>query len=108
MNINTITIDDLRHMEGKDGLILQGCGGDLKEWVDGINEMFTEAGILKDGSKFEGVSTFQYGELPCLLYPFANVKLDFGKLAMWRLQTHEVYGGTWLPDFAPNLLGGFT
>ena len=69
MNINTITIDDLRHMEGKDGLILQGCGGDLKEWVDGINEMFTEAGILKDGSKFEGVSTFQYGELTCLLYP---------------------------------------
>ena len=46
MNINTITTDNLRHMEGKDGLILQGCGGDLKEWVDGINEMFTEAGIL--------------------------------------------------------------
>ena len=107
MSINTITIDDLRHMEGKDGLILQGCGGDLKEWVDGINEMFTEAGILKDGSKFEGVSTFQYGELTCLLYPFENVKLDIGKLAMWRLQTHEVYGGTWLSDFVPNYLGGF-
>ena len=52
MNINTITIDDLRHMEGKDGLILQGCGGGLKEWGDGINEMFTEAGILKEGRKF--------------------------------------------------------
>ena len=26
MNINTITTDDLRRMEGKDGLILQGCG----------------------------------------------------------------------------------
>lgn len=50
-------------MEGKDGLILQGCGGDAQEWVDGINEMFTEAGILKDGSKFKDVSTFQYGEL---------------------------------------------
>ena len=70
MNINTITTDNLRHMEGKDGLILQGCGGDLKEWVDGINEMFTEAGILKDGSKFEDVSTFQYAccegdSIPC-------------------------------------------
>ena len=107
MNINTITIDDLRHMEGKDGLILQGCGGDLKEWVDGINEMFTEAGILKDGSKFEGVSTFQYGELTCLLYPFEDVKLDIGKLAMWRLQTHDTFGGTWLSDFVPNRLGGF-
>ena len=107
MNINTITTDNLRHMEGKDGLILQGCGGDLKEWVDGINEMFTEAGILKDGSKFENVSTFQYGELTCLLYPFEDVKLDIGKLAMWRLQTHDTFGGTWLSDFVPNRLGGF-
>ena len=30
MNINTITTDDLRRMEGKDGLILQGCGGDFE------------------------------------------------------------------------------
>lgn len=107
MNINTITTDDLRHMEGKDGLILQGCGGDLREWVDGINEMFTEAGILRDGSKFEDVSTFQYGELACLLYPFEDVKLDIGKLAMWHLQTHDTFGGTWLSDFVPNRLGGF-
>ena len=107
MNINNITTDDLRHMEGKDGLILQGCGGDLKEWVDGINEMFTEAGILKGGSKFEDVSTFKYGELTCLLYPFEDVKLDIGKLAMWRLQTNENFGGTWLSDFVPNRLGGF-
>ena len=107
MNINTITTDDLRGMEGKDGLILQGCGGDLKEWVDGINEMFTEAGILKDGSKFEDVSTFQYGELTCLLYPFEDVKLDIGKLAVWRLQTHADFGGTWLSDFVPNRLGCF-
>ena len=64
MNINTITTDNLRHMEGKDGLILQGCGGDLKEWVDGINEMFTEAGILKDGSKFEDVPLSSMGSLP--------------------------------------------
>ena len=88
-------------MEGKDGLILQGCGGDAQEWVDGINEMFTEAGILKDGSKFKDVSTFQYGELTCLLYPFEDVKLEIGKLAMWRLQTHETFGGTWLSDFVP-------
>ncbi len=107
MNINTITTDDLRRMEGKDGLILQGCGGDLKEWVDGINEMFTEAGILKDGSKFEDVSTFQYGDLTCLLYPFEDIKLDIGKLAVWRLQTHDTFGGTWLSDFVPNRLGGF-
>lgn len=84
-----------------------GTGRDLKEWVDGMNEMFTEAGILKDGSKFEDVFSFQYGELSCLLYPFDDVKLEIGKLAMWRLQTHENFGGTWLSDFVPNRLGGF-
>ncbi len=94
-------------MKGKEGLILQGCGGDLQEWVDGINETLTEAGILKDGSKFEDVSVFQYGELTCLLYPFEDVKLEMGKLAMWRLQTHEAFGGIWLSDFVPNRLGGF-
>lgn len=107
MSITTITTEDLRRMEEKEGLILQGCGGDLKEWVDGINDMLTEAGILKAGSKFEDVSTFQYGELTCLLYPFEDVKLDIGKLAMWRLQTHADFGGTWLSDFVPNRLGGF-
>ncbi len=107
MSINHIETEDLRRMEGKEGLVLQGCGGELQEWVDGINEMLTEAGILKDGSKFEDVSAFQYGELTCLLYPFEDVKLDIGKLAIWRLQTHENFGGTWLSDFVPNRLGGF-
>lgn len=107
MNINTITAEDLRRMPDKEGLILQGCGGDLTEWVDGINEMLTKAGILKDGCQFENVAAFQHGELTCLLYPFDDVKLDIGKLALWRLQTHEVYDGTWLSDFVPNYLGGF-
>ena len=30
-----------------------------------------------------------------------------GKLAMWRLQTHDQFGGTWLSDYVPNRLGGF-
>ena len=42
MSINHIETEDLRRMEGKGGLILQGCGGELQEWLDGINEMFTE------------------------------------------------------------------
>lgn len=30
-----------------------------------------------------------------------------GKLAMWRLHSHEQFGGTWLSDYVPNRLGGF-
>ena len=110
MNDNTvkqITTDDLRHMEDKEGLILQGCGGNPQEWVDGINGLLTEAGILLEGSKFEDVSSFQRDGVTCLLFPFEGVKLDAGRLAMWRIQTHQQFGGTWLSNYVPNRLGGF-
>lgn len=68
MSITTITTEDLRCMDDKEGLILMGCGGDLQEWLDGINEMLTDAGILKNGSKFEQISTFEHEGLTCLLY----------------------------------------
>ena len=108
-DVKQINADDLRHMEGQEGLILQGCGGDPQEWVDGINGLLTEAGILLDGSlfKLEDVSLFQHGESTCLLFPFEGVKLDVGRLAVWRIQTHEQFGGTWLSDYVPNRLGGF-
>ena len=105
--VSQITTDDLRKMSGQEGLILQGCGSDPQEWVDGINDLLTDAGILLDGSRFENVSVFQHGEVTNLLFPFENVKLDMGKLAMWRLQTHGQFGGTWLSDYVPNRLGGF-
>lgn len=107
--IKQINTDDLRRMGDQEGLILQGCGGDLQEWVDGINEMLTEAGILLDGSAFraENVSVFQHGDLTNLLFPFEDVKLNMGGLAMWRLATHDQFGGTWLSDYVPNRLGGF-
>ena len=37
MIVKQITLADLRRMNGKEGLILQGCGGETQEWVDGIN-----------------------------------------------------------------------
>lgn len=46
-------------MNGKEGLILQGCGGEVQEWVDGINKMLTDKGILLDNTKFENVSVFK-------------------------------------------------
>lgn len=105
--MNHITTDDLRRMEGQEGLILQGCGGDLQEWLDGINEWLTDEGVLLNGSRFETASAFQHGELTNLLFSIEGVDLNPGKLAIWRLQTHEQFGGTWLSDYVPNQLGGF-
>ena len=104
-----INTDALRKMEDREGLILQGCGGDPQEWVDGINGLLTEAGILLDGNTFQidNISVFQHDGLTNMLFPFEDVNLNMSKLAMWRLQTHEAFGGTWLSDYVPNRLGGF-
>ncbi len=107
MEIKNITTNDLRRMNGKEGLILQGCGGEVQEWVDGINNMLTESGILLDDTKFESVSVFQNDGVTCILYPFENVHLDVGKLAMWGLQSYTAFAGTWLSDYVDNKLGGF-
>lgn len=107
MEIKQISETQLRTMSDKEGLILQGCGGDLKEWVDGINDLLTQNKILLEGTKFEYAYTFNYGVVNCLLFPFDDVKIDMGKLSIWRIQTHQMFLGTWLSDFVPNRLGGF-
>ena len=106
-DVKQINAEDLRHMEGEEGLVLQGCGGDPQEWVDGINRELTEAGILLDGGKLENVVSFRHDGVTCLLFPFGDTELNIGKFAMWRIQTHDRYGGTWLSDYVPNRLGGF-
>ena len=107
MSIETITTEDLRKMKGKEGLILQGCGGEPQEWLEGVNRMLNEAGIFKGGSKFENCYVFKQDNHTCILFPFENTDLDVGRLAMWRLQNYEIFGGTWLSDYVPNKLGGF-
>ena len=97
MSIQSISTEQLRRMGIQEGLILQGCGGDPQEWLDGINQILTDEGILKKGAKFEEAYTFEHDGLTCLLF----------RLAMWRLQTHPQFGGTWLSDYVPNRLGGF-
>ena len=70
MSIRNTTITQLRQMEDQEGLVLQGCGGSLQEWQDGINQLLTEEGILQGGTKFEDVCAFQHEGCTCLLFPF--------------------------------------
>ena len=42
MEIISVSLHDLRKMNDSDGLVLQGCGGDLKDWVEGIIDMLSE------------------------------------------------------------------
>ena len=108
MRIRTISTGQLCCMGDQECLILQGCGGDPQEWVDGINEIFAKEGILKKGAGFEEAYTFRHDRLTCMLFPFKeDMKLDVGKLAVWRLASYSTFGGTWLSDYVPNRLGGF-
>ena len=53
MSIRLISTEQLRRMEDQEGLVLQGCGGDPQEWLDGINEILAQEGILKKGAGFQ-------------------------------------------------------
>ena len=67
-----ITTDELRRMTNQEGLILQGYGGDAQEWIDGINELLTQEGILLEGTKFKNVKSFRNEGLTNLLFPFSD------------------------------------
>ena len=105
--MRNVSIQELRHMKDKEGLVLQGCGGDLQEWENGINDILTDQNILLNGTRFKNVMSFQKDGLTNLLFPFEDVEINIGKLSMWRLQTHGQFGGTWLSDYVDNRLGGF-
>ena len=105
--MRNVSIKELRCMKDKEGLVLQGCGGDLQEWENGINNILTDQNILLNGTRFKNVMSFQKDGLTNLLFPFEDVEINIGKLSMWRLQTHGQFGGTWLSDYVDNRLGGF-
>ena len=106
VEIKQVATDDLRRMEGREGIVFEGCA-DLPGWVEGLNDTLTEDGILRNGTRLQNVSTFERNGLTCLLFDFDGAELDIGKLAMWRLRTMGQLGGTWLSDYVPNRLGGF-
>ena len=107
MSIKTINAAHLRKMNGKEGLVLQGRGGDIKEWQDGINSLLQESGVLLEDSKFDTIYVFNHNDRQNILFPFdEGVKLDIGKLAMWRI-TNSNFEGMWLSDYVDNKLSGF-
>ena len=57
--IQKISAEDLKKMQDREGLVLQGCGGDLREWEDGIHQMLAEEKILQNGAHFKEGSTAQ-------------------------------------------------
>lgn len=74
MSIKQINMRDLLDYEGREGLILQGCGGDPQEWIDGINDLFTKQELLMDGTKFKNdeCAVFDNNGSTCILFGFTE------------------------------------
>ncbi len=105
--MNQFTTEELRKLHGREGLIIQGCGGDLKEWVYGIHQLLEQERIIPKGTRLKDVAMFRNGKVTNLLFFFGDEKVDIRKLAVWRLKTHDQFAGTWLSDYVNNRLGGF-
>lgn len=105
MNIKELTTVEVSKMRDSEGLVLQGCGGDLQEWVVGINKLLVDKGIVKSGKELSNIASFKYNDLTCLVFLLDNAELDMSKLAMWRLATRDIFGSMWLSDFIDNYLG---
>lgn len=105
MTIKEINMQDLRELNQNDGLILQGCGGELTEWVEGINKLLTDEMILLEGSQFEDCYVFKNGELTCMLFTFGDQKVDMGRFMAWKMINANRFGSMWLSDYIDVNLG---
>ena len=96
--IKKVTKADIIKMTNTEGLICLGTGGDLEEWVEGINEMMVEENVTTNKKVFTDIYAFEDGETTNLLFLFPETKSEFNvsRLAMVRLQYDWM---KWLSDY---------
>lgn len=110
--IQIIDPKDLQQAYEGSWFTIVGAGGDLMDWVNGINAMLEEEGIGKPQQWYSTigchVNTFA-GSIPrpdrdyfphdLSILLFSLDGLDMGKLAVWRLRTD----GRWFDDVIQNM-----
>lgn len=108
MKTEKIRFSELREFEGSDGfgIIVTGAGGKVSEWVNGIEGVLKEAGIVdKEVPTFirsaivDGNVLGNKGRRDLLLVFNPEAKVNVGKLAVWRIQFGDV---SWVDDFMVN------
>ena len=53
MSIINIKAEELRQKGGEEGIVFLGCGGNAKDWVDGVNQLLKDEKILLGGTQFK-------------------------------------------------------
>ena len=87
---------------------IEGAGGDLNEWKEGLQGMFDEEGIgtIQEWASYKGKDMNKYFKLTGNnAYPndltflsFNLDGLDIGKLAMFKIR----FGARWFDDIVDN------
>ena len=101
-----LKLDEVKNLKNKnyDFLVLQGCGGNLDEWVDGITNMLKDNRIVPDSFSFDEIYSFEKEGATNLAFALNNKNIDMGKLAMFRLSIRNDFGAMWLSDYIDNYL----
>lgn len=96
-------IDELLHEFEGEGLVCLGCGGNLNEWVDGVNNIMLSQNVTSHPKIFGDAIHFEYEGLTNLLFPFPTDSDDFNvsRLAIVRLHYDWM---KWWSDYKDNTL----
>lgn len=103
--VKDIQFDKLKRLSsiGFEGIIFLGSGGDINEWINGINDILNseDIGTGEIEDKFSGVYRTETtgGRTDLILIFKKESKLSMGKLAMWRLRFGDA---SWLSDYVVN------
>lgn len=89
----------------REGLVFYGCGGDLREWVNGLGGVMETAGVVAAPAleRFDVASICSVqttGGRTDLVMPFGEGEgIDIGRMAMWRLAFGDC---SWMSDYVVN------
>ena len=104
IEVKELTCSEIKDLRNRnyEFLILQGCGGDLSEWVDGITNLFKENGIIPSSFSFDEIYSFDNNDLTNMAFALNSKDIDMGKLALFRLKIRDQFGAMWLSDYIDN------
>lgn len=104
IDIKEISCSEIKELQKQnyEFLILQGCGGNLNEWVQGFTDMLKEEGIVSDSFSFDEVYSFQNENLTNMAFALNSKDLNMEKLAIFRLKIRDNLGAMWLSDYIDN------
>ena len=87
---------------GREGIVLLGCGGEPREWVDGVTGILRKAGIIDDsGEAFSSacVLTTTGGRQDIAMVFGGGARIDGGRMALWRIRFGDC---SWISDYLVN------